>query len=78
MTRDAETFLTRTELVRLTGKKYAPAQKRVLEARRIRFTEDDAGRPIVLRAAIEKKLLGEAVSAEPGQGPDFSAFPAVS
>lgn len=75
--RDAETFLTRHELARLTGKVYAPAQKRVLDARKIRYEQDHKGRPIVLRAAIERKLLGKAESPEPRKGPDFSAFPSV-
>lgn len=75
--RDADTFLTRAEVRTLTDKVYAPAQKRVLDARKIRYTEDGKGRPIVLRAALERRLLGKAESPEPRRGPDFSAFPAV-
>lgn len=72
-------FLTAEELRQLTGKRYAPAQRRVLQNRRIRFTEDARGRPIVLRATIEKKLLGEALSApEQRTAPDFSVFPKLS
>lgn len=75
--RDVETFLTRAELQRLTGKTYAPAQRRVLDARKIRYEEDAKRRPIVLRAVIERRQLGKATAPEPGRTPDFSAFPAV-
>lgn len=73
-----ETFLTRPEIVTLTGRKYAPAQKRVLLKRKIRFSEDDFGRPIVLRAAIEAKLLGNIQTDQPLPGPDFTVFPKVA
>lgn len=75
---DAEIFLTIAEVKRLTGRSYAPAQKRVLDKRKIAYDQDDAGRPIVLRAAIERRQLGKAISREPSRGPDFSAFPSVS
>lgn len=68
-------FLTPADIVRLTGKKYAPAQKRVLRDRRIRFAEDAFGRPVVLRATVERKLLGDAVTETPAKRPDFSGFP---
>lgn len=68
-------FLDPQEVRQLTGKRYAPAQKRVLRNQRIRFAEDAFGRPVVLRAAVEKRLLGEALSEEPVAAPDFSAFP---
>ncbi len=71
-------FLTRDELERLTGRKYAPAQKRVLRERKIPYDEDDFGRPIVLAASIERKLLGQATSEEPAIAPDFSAFPRLA
>lgn len=75
--RDAETWLTRAEVQRLTDRTYAPAQKRVLNKRKITYEEDDVGRPLVLRALIERRSLGKAVSPEPAWTPDFSAFPAV-
>lgn len=75
--RDVDTFLTRAELQRLTDKTYAPAQRRVLDARKIPYEQDAKGRPIVLRAVLERRQLGKATSPEPGRAPDFSAFPAV-
>jgi hypothetical protein len=74
----SELLLDRAALKRLTGRTKKDAQKRVLEERRIPFTEDGDGRPVVLWASVERKILGKAKSAEPRQGPDFSAFPAVS
>ena len=74
---NATTFLSQEEIERVTGRKYAPAQKRVIARNAIRFTVDAAGRPIVLRASMEKLLLGQAVSAEPVLGPDFTFFPKV-
>lgn len=68
-------FLSHDELRELTGKRYAPAQKRVLKGQGIRFTEDGMGRPIVLRAAVERRLMGGAATPEPEASPDFSAFP---
>jgi hypothetical protein len=70
-------YLTPPELRRLTGKTYAPAQQRVLKKRSIRFIPDDAGRPVVLRAAVEGMLLGEHQVKASGRAPDFSAFPSV-
>jgi len=70
-------FLTAAEIRRLTKRKKRDAQIRVLKARRIRYTEDGDGRPVVLRAAVERKLLGHAEAPEPGPSPDFSVFPVV-
>lgn len=75
--RDVDTFLTIAEVKRLTGRTYAPAQRRVLERRKIPFEPDAKGRPVILRAVIERRQLGKAISPEPGWTPDFSAFPAV-
>jgi hypothetical protein len=74
---EPETFLSKEEVKRLTDKTYAPAQRRVLDARKIPYDQDDKGRPIILRAVLERRQLGKAVTAEPVRGPDFSAFPAV-
>lgn len=71
-------FLDPADIERLTGKKYAPAQKRALDKRGIRYTEDAHGRPVVLRASVERKILGRAETPEPAAGPDFSAFPRVA
>ena len=68
-------FLTPAELIRLTGRKYAPAQKRVLDKLGIPYTEDDFERPVVLTAAVERKHLGEALAPEPAAGPNMNAFP---
>lgn len=69
-------FLTAAEIARLTGKKYAPAQKRVLQARKIRFIEDASGRPVVLRVAVERALVPAASGARAVE-PTFSVFPAL-
>jgi len=68
-------FLTRAEIIRLTDKIYKSAQKRVLRKKGYRFEEDDAGHPLVLRASVERRIEGKAISAEPRPAPDFSAFP---
>lgn len=75
--RDADLFLTIPEVRRLTGKTYAPAQRRVLDGRKTPYDQDDKGRPIILRAVIERRQLGKATSPEPARGPDFTAFPVV-
>lgn len=71
-------YLDIAEVKRQTGRTYKSAQKRVLRAQGIPFGEDDAGRPLVLRSSIERKILGRAESAEPARSPDFSAFPVVA
>lgn len=75
--REALTFLTPEEVRRITGKKYAPAQRRVLMERGIRFTPDGDGKPVVMRAHVERRLLGYVETTEAGPAPDFSVFPAV-
>jgi len=72
-----DTFLTVAEIRRLTKRVKKDAQIRVLKVRRIRYTEDGDGYPVVMRAAVERKLLGDAVTPEPGPAPDFSIFPVV-
>ena len=46
-------FLTRQEVVTLTGRKIKRTQIRVLRKRGIRFTLDDDGWPVVTWAAVE-------------------------
>lgn len=75
--RDTELFLSIPEVKRATGRTYSPAQRRVLDAKKIPYDEDGEGRPIILRAVYERRQLGKAITAEPARGPDFSAFPAV-
>ncbi len=74
---ERDDFLSKKAVERLTGKTYAPAQRRVLDSRKIPYDQDAKGRPIILRAVNERRQLGKAVTAEPARGPDFSAFPAV-
>lgn len=71
-------FLDKDALFKLTGRRYAPAQKRVLRERKIRFSEDDFGRPVVLWATIEARLLGHIQTDQPRPGPDFTHFPKVA
>lgn len=73
--RDADTYLTRAEIRRLTGRQKAKAQCAVLRKRRIRFTEDGDGWPVVARAHVEKRLLGHEEASQPVPELDFSRFP---
>jgi hypothetical protein len=73
--RDVDTYLSPAEIRRLTGRQKAKAQCRVLDARKIRYTRDGDGWPIVARAHVEKRLTGEAKAPEPANEPDFSCFP---
>lgn len=71
-------FLTKAQIAQLTGRQKAAAQRRALDKLKIRYTEDIDGWPVVLCASVERKILGQALSAEPARGPDFSAFPQLS
>jgi len=73
----SEFFLSRAEVRALTGRTYAAWQRRVLEEKKIPFEPDADGWPQVLRASVERRILGRANSPEPAGAPDFSAFPAV-
>ncbi len=70
-------FLDRAELERYTGRKRKKAQMKVLRDRRVPFDVDIDGWPVVLKASIEKKILGKATTEEPGVGPNFNVFPAL-
>jgi hypothetical protein len=70
-------FLSRSQIRDLTKRKKRDAQIRVLKNQRIRFTVDGDGYPVVMVAAVEHLLLGEARTPEPGKSPDFSVFPVV-
>ncbi len=71
-------FLDPVDVRRLTGKIYASAQRRALAKLGIKYTVDANGHPLVLRASVERKILGRAETPEPVVGPDFSAFPRVA
>lgn len=58
-------FLSDADLVDLTGYRRAHEQKRWLAARRWKFETNAAGKPRVARAYLERKLVGEAQTAEP-------------
>lgn len=74
-----EIWLTEAELRRLCGgKKKKDAQKRALKRLRYCYTEDAAGRPLVLRADAERRAGARARSPEPRREPDFSVFPKVA
>jgi hypothetical protein len=73
-------ILAHADLALLTGRSYAPAQKRVLDRRGIKYTEDGDGRPVVLWATVERLHLGKPVTPAPSPvpAPDFSAFPKLA
>jgi len=54
--RDADTYLTELEIERLTGRKYAKAQARVLADRKWAFELDGDGKALVLRAYHDQRL----------------------
>lgn len=57
-------FLTAEDLRELTDKKYAPAQRKVLDQMRIPYTNGFRGRPKVLRSSVEA-VMGAVVKDEP-------------
>jgi hypothetical protein len=65
-------FLTKPELIRLTG--YCQSRKQIaaLDSKRIKHTTDAYGRPLVLRAAVEQMLQHN--SGAPTGEPDFTYF----
>lgn len=56
MSRDEETYLTIAEIERLTGRIYAPAQRRVLALNGWTFVPDGDGLPLVLRAVHDQRF----------------------
>ena len=66
-------FLTADQLVSLTGRRYATAQKRVLRERVIPFTEDGDGKPVVLVEDL-RRMHGEP---EPIGGPNRARLEAL-
>ena len=58
-------FLPPDELARLTGLRRPSAQVRWLAARGWRFEMDAYGRPIVLQAEAERRMLSGPVKREP-------------
>ena len=68
-------FLTKPELIRLTG--YCQSRKQIaaLDSKRIKHTTDAYGRPLVLRATVEQMLKHDTNS--PTGEPDFTYFPSA-
>ena len=58
-------FLTPDELATLTGRKRASAQLRWLSGNGLRFIVGADGRPRVLRAEVEGRLLSKRPAREP-------------
>lgn len=54
--RDENTYLTKAEIRRLTGRKYAKAQCRVLAERKWTFEPDGDGHPLILRSVHDARL----------------------
>lgn len=59
-------FLTAEELHELTGYQVAKYQVAWLRARGWRFEQNAAGAPIVARAYMERRMVGEVATAPPG------------
>ncbi|WP_368356437.1 MULTISPECIES: DUF4224 domain-containing protein [Acidithiobacillus] len=59
------TFITPEEIEELTGYVRRPAQTRWLERHSFSFTLTRSGRPIVLRAEMERHLLGNRQATKP-------------
>jgi hypothetical protein len=74
----AALFLTREELRELTGYQISRYQIAWLKARRWRFETTAAGVPRVARAYFERKMVGEAKTADPlpsaATEPDWEAL----
>lgn len=62
----AALFLSKDELLELTGYRRPHEQRRWLQNRRWRFETNAAGAPRVARAYLERKMVGEAQETEPG------------
>jgi hypothetical protein len=58
-------FLTPTELAELCGRKRSSSQIRWLAAQNLRFVLGADGRPRVLRAEVEGRLLSKRPAREP-------------
>lgn len=66
MTDAVRLFLTADELIELTGYRIARYQVAWLRNRGWRFETNAAGAPRVARAYLERKMVGEALTADPG------------
>jgi hypothetical protein len=60
------TFLSADELFTLTGYRVARCQIAWLRSHSWRFELNAAGRPIVARAYMERRMVGEVATAPPG------------
>jgi hypothetical protein len=65
-------FLSQTELTELTGLKRGSAQARWLAQAGLRHVLAADGRPRVLRAEVERRMLSGPVRREPKPEPDWS------
>lgn len=72
-----ETFLTPGEIKRLTGRNYAPAQRKRLTLLGIPSVLDSDGKLIVLRAAMEAKM-GIRPERKRAAEPDWKAMNAAN
>lgn len=68
----SDLFLNDEELLQLTGYRRAHEQKRWLSARRWKFETNAAGKPRVARAFLERRLVGEAQTADPAPAPQHN------
>ncbi len=62
-------YLTPSEIERLTGRKYAKVQRKVLAARGWKFELDADGRPLLLRELHDQRLGVRASTAKRARGP---------
>lgn len=73
--RDRAEFLLRPdEIRRLTGYEIQPKQRAELERMKIPYIVNARGHLCVSRAAAERRLGVDSVSAQTSDEPDFSAF----
>lgn len=62
-------FLTRDEIVKLTGRTKYSCQLVVLRQRGIPHDEDGDGRPVILHSALHEHMMGRKAKST---GPDWS------
>ena len=67
-------FLTADELRQLTGRARSAAQIAALKRGGYRYTVNSLGRPIVLRAHVERRLDGARSGPDTRTSPDFEAL----
>lgn len=67
-------FLTKEEMVVLTGKSRKAQQMQVLDAAGIRYIENGIGELVVSRAHVEQRLGGSDKTTMSGSAPNFEAL----